>query len=91
MAAITATVGTSSAAAAPLGATGTAPTCVTGWVSKGTLTQTGHARNDCNYNVRVKIVWAFGADGACHSLGKGGHLTSKVPIQPRRFDGINNC
>ncbi|MFE2292174.1 hypothetical protein [Streptomyces sp. NPDC059452] len=90
-AALTATVGAAPAAAATVGATGTAPTCVAGWVTKGTITQTGHARNDCSYRVRVKIVWAFGADGPCHTLNPGDRATSKVAIQPRRFDGINNC
>jgi hypothetical protein len=90
-AALTATVAASPAAAATRSTTGTAPTCVAGWVNRGTLTQTGHARNDCGYRVRVKIIWAFGADGTCTTLDPGWEATSKVAIEPRRFDGVNNC
>ncbi|MFI1829202.1 hypothetical protein ACH41E_22545 [Streptomyces sp. NPDC020412] len=91
-AALAVTVGASPAAAATSSsARAAAPTCVAGWVDRGTIAQTGHARNDCSYRVRVKIVWAFGADGSCHTLNPGGHATSKVAIEPRRFDGIKNC
>ncbi|MFH0521728.1 hypothetical protein ACHBTE_31680 [Streptomyces sp. M41] len=95
-AALAVTVGASPATAATTSSSSSsaraaAPTCVAGWVDRGTITQTGHARNDCSYRVRVKIVWAYGADGSCHTLNPGGHATSKVAIQPRRFDGIKNC
>jgi hypothetical protein len=88
-AALSATVGATPASAATTRAA--APTCVAGWVTQGTVTQTGHARNDCSYRVRVKIVWAYGADGTCTTLDPGWEATSKVAIQPRRFDGVKNC
>ncbi|MDJ1134835.1 hypothetical protein [Streptomyces iconiensis] len=68
-----------------------APSCITAWVKKGTLTQTGYGRNDCSSQKRYKIVWAFGADSACVTVKKGQTLKHKIPIAPRRFDGVKSC
>lgn len=83
-----ATLGTIGAAPA---FAGNAPGCVAVWSSKGTLTQTGYARNDCSYTVRIRIDWSFGADGECWTVNRGGSIWSKVPITPRKFNGAANC
>lgn len=76
------------AAAAPMG---NAPSCVTVWQRIGTVTKTGYARNDCRRTLRLKIVWAHGADGACTTVAPGATLKSKVPRGPRTFDGASTC
>lgn len=70
---------------------GNAPSCVAVWVSQGTVTQTGYARNDCGSNVRIKISWNFGADGACWTVEPGYQISSKVARVPRVFNGADNC
>lgn len=70
---------------------GNAPTCVTVWENVGTITKTGYARNDCDYTMGLKIVWAHGTDGSCHSVRPGGTISSKVPRGVRTFDGANRC
>jgi hypothetical protein len=70
---------------------GNAPTCVRVWVTRGTVTQTGHALNQCGRSLNLKIVWAFGVDGPCRTVSNGGELKSKVAIEPRVFDGANTC
>lgn len=73
------------------GARGPAPFCVKGWVKRGIVTQTGYAENKCGYTLRLKIIWAFGADGACATVEDRHTLTSKVAVEPRRFDGVGTC
>ncbi|WP_043614188.1 hypothetical protein [Nonomuraea candida] len=82
------------AAAAPGAAAmpaGNAPSCVAVWHNTGTITKTGYARNDCGHRLRLKIVWAHGSDGACHTVDPGQTISSKIPRGPRTFDGANSC
>ncbi|GII97414.1 hypothetical protein [Sinosporangium siamense] len=72
-------------------AMGPAPGCVRGWVNRGLVTQTGHARNGCHRDLRVKILWAFGADSHCMSIRHDETAKHKIPIEPRRFDGVGTC
>ncbi|HEX7309102.1 hypothetical protein [Lentzea sp.] len=86
------TTGTASAAEdGGITVMGNAPSCVRVWVNRGTVTQTGHAKNECGYRLNLKIIWAWGADGACFSVDNGGEITSKVAIEPRVFDGASTC
>ncbi|CCH30802.1 hypothetical protein ABZ816_00875 [Actinosynnema sp. NPDC047251] len=70
---------------------GNAPSCVKVWVTKGRITQTGHALNDCDKSLNLKIVWANGSDGECSTVPDGWELTSQVAKLPRRFDGASTC
>ncbi|MEU4805352.1 hypothetical protein [Actinosynnema sp. NPDC023587] len=86
--------GSAMAAGEPAGGVevlGNAPSCVKVWVTQGTITQTGHARNDCGRSLNLKIIWAYGADGSCGTVGAGGTRTSQVAKAPRRFDGASTC
>ncbi|NBE95290.1 hypothetical protein FE391_16940 [Nonomuraea sp. KC401] len=78
----------SPAAAAPAG---NAPSCVAVWQTTGTITKTGYARNDCGRRLRLKIKWARGTDGACHTVDPGRTIYSKVARGPRTFDGADSC
>jgi hypothetical protein len=80
-----------SAPSGEIGVLGNAPSCVKVWVDVGTITQTGWAENQCGYRMNLKIIWAWGADGACHSVGNGGKISSKVAREPRVFDGASTC
>lgn len=68
-----------------------APDCVAGWVNRGTITQTAYAQNQCGHGMRLKIIWAYGADGTCSWVEHQGTIGSRVAIEPRRFDGVNLC
>ncbi|MFF4415560.1 hypothetical protein ACFYY8_23760 [Streptosporangium sp. NPDC001559] len=71
---------------------GNAPSCVTVWQKTGRITKTGYARNDCRgRTLNLKIVWAHGADGSCHTVRPGGTISSKVARGGRTFDGANIC
>ncbi|NUR84670.1 MAG: hypothetical protein HOY71_11350 [Nonomuraea sp.] len=75
-------------AAAPAG---NAPGCVTVWQTTGRITKTGHARNDCDYTMHLKIVWAHGADGDCFTVQPGESIYSTVARGVRSFDGADVC
>jgi hypothetical protein len=79
------------AAAVAAAPQGNAPSCVVVWQRIGNVTKTGYARNDCSRTLRLKIVWAHGADGSCHTVRPGGTISSKVPRGPRTFDGASLC
>ena len=83
-----ATLPAHAAAALPAG---NAPSCVTVWQTTGTITKTGYARNDCGRTLRLKIIWAHGTDGDCHTVNPGGTIWSKVARGVRSFDGANSC
>ncbi|WP_327087116.1 hypothetical protein OIE66_33020 [Nonomuraea sp. NBC_01738] len=68
-----------------------APSCVSVWQRTGWTTKTGYARNDCRYNVRVKIVWSWGTDGPCRTLSPGQTMSAKVARGQRNFEGVKNC
>ncbi|GII02139.1 hypothetical protein [Planobispora takensis] len=68
-----------------------APDCVVGWVNRGTITQTGYAQNQCGYAMRLKVIWARGADGTCFWVEDQRTISSKVAKEPRRFDGVGLC
>ncbi|NRQ39487.1 hypothetical protein HII36_47825 [Nonomuraea sp. NN258] len=70
---------------------GNAPMCVTVWHTTGRITKTGYARNDCEGTLKLKIVWAHGGDGACHTVQPGWTISSQIPRGPRTFDGANLC
>ncbi|MFG1946751.1 hypothetical protein [Nonomuraea sp. NPDC048826] len=76
------------AAAVPVG---NAPSCVAVWQTKGTVTKTGYARNDCGKRLRLKIKWARGTDGDCYTVDPGETISSKVARGPRAFDGADVC
>ncbi|GAA2907901.1 hypothetical protein GCM10010517_74320 [Streptosporangium fragile] len=82
--------GTAAAATSAIPA-GNAPSCVTVWQQTGTITKTGYARNDCGYTMNLRIVWAHGVDGSCHTVSPGETIKSKVPRGPRNFDGASRC
>ncbi|MEO3889492.1 hypothetical protein [Nonomuraea sp. B5E05] len=75
-------------AAAPAG---NAPSCVAVWQTTGTFTKKGYARNDCDRRLRLKIKWARGTDGACHTVDPGHTIYSQVARGPRTFDGADTC
>ncbi|MGI5271181.1 hypothetical protein ACQEUU_18640 [Nonomuraea sp. CA-218870] len=70
---------------------GNAPSCVAVWQTKGTVTKTGYARNDCGRRLRLKIKWARGTDGSCRTVDRGRTISSKVGRGPRTFDGADLC
>ncbi|WP_344970337.1 hypothetical protein [Streptosporangium fragile] len=70
---------------------GNAPSCVAVWHKVGNVTKTGYARNDCSKRLRLKIVWAHGADGACHTVDPRKQIKHKIPRGPRTFDGASTC
>jgi hypothetical protein len=82
------TLATPAAAAVPAG---NAPSCVAVWQTKGIVTKTGYARNDCRYRLRLKIKWARGTDGDCSTVDPGRTISSKVARGPRNFDGADIC
>ncbi|MFF2851960.1 hypothetical protein ACFVT5_37345 [Streptomyces sp. NPDC058001] len=67
------------------------PTCIEAFVNKGTITQTAYVYNWCSSTYRVKVIWAWGADSECTSLRPNYVFTHKVPITPRKFDGVVAC
>ncbi len=75
-------------AAAPAG---NAPSCVAVWQTAGSITKTGYARNDCDHRLRLKIKWARGTDGSCHTVDPGQTIYSQVARGPRTFDGADTC
>ncbi|WP_405145476.1 hypothetical protein OG589_01640 [Sphaerisporangium sp. NBC_01403] len=75
-------------AARPLG---NAPRCVSVWSKTGRITKTGYAKNNCGRTLRLKIIWAHGADGPCSSVRAGWTLSHKIPRGPRTFDGAHTC
>jgi len=70
---------------------GNAPSCVAVWQDTGTITKTGYARNDCSGRLRLKIKWARGTDGSCHTVDPGRTIYSRVARGPRTFDGADSC
>lgn len=70
---------------------GNAPTCVTVWEHTGRITKTGYARNDCDYSLNLKIVWARGTDGPCETVRPGQTISTQVPRGVRSFDGASRC
>ncbi|MEV4468094.1 hypothetical protein [Nonomuraea sp. NPDC049504] len=84
-------LGAATAPAQAVAPAGNAPSCVVVWQTTGTITKTGYARNDCSRTLRLKIVWAHGTDGQCHTVRPGGTIWSKVARGVRTFDGANSC
>ncbi|MER6950153.1 hypothetical protein ABT294_39660 [Nonomuraea sp. NPDC000554] len=72
-------------------ALGNAPSCVQVWETKGNVTKTGWARNNCGHALNLKIVWANGGDGSCRRVENGGSIGHTVARWPRRFDGAGLC
>lgn len=54
-------------------------------------------QNQCRGTVRVKVIWAWGADSACTTIGgtaANGYApwrTFKRPVFTARWDGIVSC
>lgn len=54
-------------------------------------------QNQCRYNVRLKVIWAFGPDSVCSSfsnktvIGYSPWKTFKRPNVFARFDGVKTC
>ncbi|MEV4095781.1 hypothetical protein [Streptosporangium saharense] len=81
----------SPAQAQPAQAMGNAPSCVSVWQKVGHFQKTGYAKNNCHRTIRLKIVWAHGADGRCWSVKHGQTISNRISRGPRTFDGANSC
>ena len=75
----------------PASTLGKVPSCVSVWQKTGTAHKTGYAYNGCGRRLNMKIVWAHGSDGACHSVAPKGTIWSTVPRGIRTFDGAKYC
>ncbi|NRQ36719.1 hypothetical protein HII36_33515 [Nonomuraea sp. NN258] len=65
--------------------------CVVGWSKEYTWTEKAWMRNDCTRTKKARVRWAWGLDGACHTLKPGRTASSTVPSWPREYDGIIAC
>ncbi|GAA3687653.1 hypothetical protein GCM10022224_061050 [Nonomuraea antimicrobica] len=70
---------------------GNAPMCVAVWQTTGRITKTGHARNDCDTRLRLRIAWSRGTDSACETVDPGKTISSRVPRGVRSFNGADTC
>jgi hypothetical protein len=82
----TATAGTQAESAIPA----PPPRCVTATEDTGLLTDTVHVWNGCAFNVRVKVLVAFGPDSACTNVMSSTGFTHSYP-SIGRFDGLEAC
>ena len=70
------------------------PACVTATYSNPAGPyQNVKVKNGCPVSVRVKVLWAFATDSACHKIAAGSSWTDRHLNQtgPDRWDGIASC
>lgn len=70
------------------------PTCVTAMYSNPAGPyQNVKVKNGCAISVRVKVLWAFATDTACHKIAVGSSWTDRHLNQtgPDRWDGVASC
>ena len=70
------------------------PACVTATYSNPAGPyQNVKVKNDCATSTRVKVLWAFATDSACHKVAAGSSWTDRHLNQtgPDRWDGVASC
>ena len=70
------------------------PVCVTATYSNPAGPyQNVKVKNDCATSTRVKVLWAFATDSACHKVAAGSSWTDRHLNQtgPDRWDGVASC
>ncbi len=70
------------------------PACVTATYSNPAGPyQNVKVKNDCATSTRVKVLWAFATDSACHKVAAASSWTDRHLNQtgPDRWDGVASC
>lgn len=70
------------------------PACVTATYSNPAGPyQNVKVKNGCTISVRVKVLWAFATDSACHKITAASSWTDRHLNQtgPDRWDGVASC
>ncbi|MGH3623456.1 MAG: hypothetical protein ACRDQ5_16940 [Sciscionella sp.] len=79
-----------SSAATPATVQSSAPNCVDAYTSHGTVTETLHISNNCDYTVRVKGVLALHTDTPCRTYSPGAGYKYTY-ARSASFSGLENC
>ncbi|MFI2752367.1 hypothetical protein ACGIF2_02905 [Cellulomonas sp. P22] len=92
LAALVATVGAmgSGVLVASTASAATAPDCMTVTTWSRDLDDYAKAYDGCGATKRIRMIWAFDADGNCASRASGNSYTESRPFTAR-FDRLDAC
>ncbi|WAE71035.1 hypothetical protein OUQ99_17520 [Streptomonospora nanhaiensis] len=81
---------TPAAAATAPQAAAAVPNCVTTSLNDSGATDYLTVYNDCDDNLRIKVLLAYGPDFSCTTIAANGQMSYQWPW-PSRFDGLQEC